>query len=81
MAATATALLIAPPEKLPPVELLVQAADQSGCLAGASEAPNQAGLILRVLAPDGGALARGIEAAFHVAARAALGAEVALRRK
>lgn len=34
----------------------------------ATEAPNQAGLVMRMLAPDGGALARGMEAAFHVAA-------------
>jgi urease accessory protein len=81
MAAAANALIIAPPGKLPPVESLMQAADQCGCIAGASEAPNQAGLVLRMLAPDGGVLARGIEAAFHVAGRAALGVELARRRK
>ena len=81
MAATATALVIAPPEKLPPVEVLMQAADQCGCLAGASEAPNGCGLVLRILAADGGTLARGIEAAFHVAGRAALGTELVRRRK
>jgi urease accessory protein len=36
---------------------------------------------MRILAPDGGALARAMEAAFHVAGRAALGAELAHRRK
>jgi urease accessory protein len=36
---------------------------------------------MRLLAPDGGALIRGIEAAFHIAARAALGMELAPRRK
>jgi len=81
LAATATALLIAPPDKLPSRESLVGAADSCGCLAGASDAPNQAGLVMRMLAPNGGALARGIESAFHVAARAALGVELTRRRK
>ena len=81
MAASATALIIAPPGKLPAIELLMQAVDQSGCLTGASEAPNQAGLVIRIMAPDGGALARGLEAAFHVAASAALGVRLARRRK
>jgi len=81
MAASATALVIAPPGRLPVIDLLMQAVDQSGCLAGASEAPNQAGLVIRIVAPDGGALARGLEAAFHVAASAALGVGLARRRK
>ena len=81
MAATATALLVAPPDRLPLVQSLAQAADACGCLAGASEAPNRAGLVVRILAADGGALARGIEAIFHVAAGAALGVELARRRK
>ncbi|MBI5263373.1 MAG: urease accessory protein UreD [Bradyrhizobium sp.] len=81
MAATATALLIAPPGRLPALEPLMQAVDRCGCVAGASAAPNQAGLVMRILAPDGGALARGIEAAFHLAGSAALGTELARRRK
>jgi urease accessory protein len=40
-----------------------------------------AGVVMRLLAPDGGALARGIEAGFHVAARATLGADLVRRRK
>lgn len=81
MAASATVLIIAPPGKLPAVASLIEAAAGSGCLAGASEAPNQAGLAMRMLAPDGGWLARGLEAAFHVAASAALGVALARRRK
>jgi urease accessory protein len=81
MAAAATVVMIAPPEKLPDIKMLTEAADRCGCLAGASSAPNGAGLVMRILAPDGGALARGMEAAFHVAARAALGVELARRRK
>jgi len=81
MAATATAVLVAPREKWPSAEVLSQAVDRCGCIAGASEAPNQAGLALRILAPDGGSLQRGIEAAFHVAAHSTLGVELARRRK
>ena len=81
MGATATALLIAPPNRLPGVQPLTQTLDRCGCLAGASSAPNEAGLVMRILARDGGALARGIEAAFHVGGRAALGTELARRRK
>ncbi|QOZ24348.1 urease accessory protein UreD [Bradyrhizobium sp. CCBAU 51753] len=81
MAAAASALLVAPRDKLPGILSLTQAADECGCLAGASEAPNQAGLVVRMLAPDGGVLTRGIEAVFQVAARAALGIEAARRRK
>ena len=49
--------------------------------AGASAAPNDAGVAMRILAKDGGTLARGIEAAFHAASRAALGIDLVRRRK
>ena len=81
MMATATVLIIAPAPRLPELESLMRTVDQCGCLCGASEAPNRAGLVMRLLAPDAGALARGLEAAFHAAAKAALGAELAKRRK
>ncbi|MFO1108095.1 MAG: urease accessory protein UreD [Bradyrhizobium sp.] len=81
LAATATALLIAPLDKLPSLESLVEAADSCGCMAGASDTPNQAGRVMRILAPNGGALVRAMESAFHVAARAALGVELSRRRK
>ena len=81
MAAAATVLVIAPPDRLAGIAEIEAAADGCGCLAGASVAPNGAGLAMRLLAPDGGALARGIEAAFHVAGRAALGIDLARRRK
>ena len=60
---------------------VLQAADSCGCLAGVTAAPSQGGAAMRLLAPDGGTMARGIEAAFHIAARAALGADLAVRRK
>jgi urease accessory protein len=81
MAAVATLLVIAPEHRCPDIAQLEAAADLSGCLAGASAAPNQAGVAMRLLAPDGGTLARGIDAAFHVAAEAALGFDLARRRK
>jgi urease accessory protein len=81
MTSLATVVLIAPPDKLPEVGALGQAVDDCDCLSGASPAPNRAGLVMRMLAPDGGTLARGLEAAFYVAGRAALGADLARRRK
>ena len=81
MAAAGSVVMIAPPERLPDIADIEAAADDCGCLAGVSAAPNGVGLAMRLLAPDGGALIRGIEAAFHVAARAALGIELVPRRK
>ncbi|MGJ4891517.1 urease accessory protein UreD [Bradyrhizobium sp. HKCCYLS3077] len=81
MAAAANLVLIAPADRLPPAKSLQQAADACGALAGASAAPNDAGLVLRILAPDGGTLSRAMDTAFHVAAEAALGLTLARRRK
>jgi urease accessory protein len=81
MAAAGSVIMIAPPDRLADAAAIEAAADDCGCLAGVSAAPNGAGLAMRLLAPDGGALIRGIEAAFHIAARAALGVELAPRRK
>ena len=81
MAAAGSVIMIMPPDRLADVAEIEAAADDCGCLAGVSAAPNGAGLAMRLLAPDGGTLIRGIEAAFHVAARAALGVELAPRRK
>ena len=79
--AAATILIVAPHDKLPAMATMEDAADRLGCLAGVSLAPNGAGQVMRILAPDGGTLARALEAAFHVAGRAALGTELAHRRK
>jgi urease accessory protein len=81
MAAAATILMIAPADKLPEMTAMEEAADRLGCVAGVSLAPNGAGQTMRLLAPDGGTLARALEAAFHVASRAALGVDLARRRK
>jgi urease accessory protein len=52
-----------------------------GCLAGFSTLPNNAGIGSRVLAADGGALARGLEAAFAIAFETVVGVAPARRRK
>jgi urease accessory protein len=52
-----------------------------GCIAGFSKLPNDAGICSRVLAPNGGALARGLEAAFTIAFEALIGVPPARRRK
>jgi urease accessory protein len=62
-------------------ELLEQRLAACGCVAGFSALPNDAGIGARVLAPNGGALARGLEAAFAIAFEALLGVPPARRRK
>jgi urease accessory protein len=79
--ASATLTLIAPQERLPSVATLEKAVTCQGCLAGASGAPNGAGLVMRILGDDAGALVRGMEAAFLIAGAAAKGAELVRRRK
>lgn len=81
MAAAGSVLMIAPPDRLAGIAKIEAAADACGCLAGVTAASNRAGLAMRLLAPDSGTLIRGIEAAFHIAARAALGVDLAPRRK
>jgi urease accessory protein len=53
----------------------------TGCVAGFSKLPNNAGMGSRVLAANSGALARGLEAAFAVAFEALIGVPPARRRK
>ena len=81
MSAACSVLMIAPPDRLAGIAEIEAAADRCGCLAGVTAAPNQAGFAMLLLAPDGGTLVRGIAAVFHVASRAALGVELAPRRK
>jgi urease accessory protein len=81
MTAAGSVLMIAPPDRLADIAAIEAAADACGCLAGVTAAPNGAGLAMRLLAPDGGSLMRGIEAVFHIASRAALGVDLAPRRK
>lgn len=53
----------------------------TGCVAGFSKLPNNAGIGSRVLAANGGTLARGLEAAFAVAFETLIGVPPARRRK
>ena len=62
-------------------DLLERCVAACGCIAGLSKLPNNAGIGGRVLATDGGALARGLEAAFAVAFEARMGMRPARRRK
>jgi urease accessory protein len=52
-----------------------------GCVAGISKLPNDAGIGGRILAANGGVLARGLEAAFAIAFEALIGVPPARRRK
>ena len=52
-----------------------------GCVAGISKLPNKAGIGGRILAANGGALARGLETAFAIAFEALIGVLPARRRK
>jgi len=81
MAAAGSVLMVAPPHQLADIAEIEAAVDACGCLAGVTAASNGAGLAMRLLAPDSGTLIRGIETAFHLAARAALGMDLAPRRK
>ena len=55
--------------------------DTVGCLAGVTRAPHELGYAVRILAPDGGTLARGLDQAFALAFGALLGVAPARRRK
>jgi urease accessory protein len=52
-----------------------------GCIAGISKLPNNAGVGGRILAANGGVLARGLETAFAAAFEALIGVPPARRRK
>ncbi len=62
-------------------ELVEERLAACGCVAGFSPLPNGAGVGGRVLGPNGGALARGLEAAFAVAFETLIGVPPARRRK
>ncbi|GEP12060.1 urease accessory protein UreD [Methylobacterium gnaphalii] len=74
-------LILAPEDVLPDINALHEATSVAECLGGASRLPNGVGLSLRLLASDGGRLARGLEAAFVVAYAALAGVVPGRRRK
>jgi urease accessory protein len=63
------------------VEVVERRLAALGCVAGLSKLPNNVGVGGRVLAANGGTLARGLEAAFAVAFEALIGVPPARRRK
>jgi urease accessory protein len=67
-------------ERLDPASLEVSL-DDAGCLAGVTRTPHELGYAVRILAPDGGTLARGLDHAFTLAFEALLGVPPARRRK
>jgi urease accessory protein len=74
-------VILGPAPCLPDPGDVQAAADRTGCRAGLSPLPNAAGLGLRLLAPDGGTLAAGLEAAAGRAFAALTGLAPARRRK
>ena len=66
---------------LPHGKVLQDRIDALGCLSGVSALPNGIGTGIRLLATDGGALARGLAVAFSACFQAAVGALPAARRK
>ncbi|RJF76328.1 urease accessory protein UreD [Rhodopseudomonas palustris] len=79
--AAGSVIVIAPEDRLPAPEAIEAVAERVGCFAGVSTAPNDAGFVVRMTAPDGGGLTRGLTAAFHVIAEVTLGIPLAMRRK
>ena len=62
-------------------DLLEKCLADYGCIAGVSKLPNGAGIGGRILAANGGVLARGLEIGFAIAFEALLGVPPARRRK
>jgi urease accessory protein len=79
--AAGTVLVLGRGAELCDPALLDQRLAARGCVAGFSPLPNDAGIGSRVLAANGGALARGLEAAFALAFEAVFGVAPARRRK
>lgn len=79
--AAGTLLVLGPgSERLDPAEFESNL-DAVGCLSGVSRTPGGIGVSARILAPDGGSLARGLGLAFALAFKALTGVEPAARRK
>ena len=76
-------LILAPAEaESPPVAAsILRACEMAGCLGGIGKLPNRAGLLLRCIARDGGALRAGLEAAFVEAFAILVGERPGRRRK
>ena len=79
--AAGSMLILAPAEALPDPADVLRACDIAGCLGGIGKLPNHAGLVLRCVAPHGGTLRAGLDAAFVEAFAALTGDRPAVRRK
>ena len=79
--AVATTLVLAGRARLPDPALLLTAVEASGCLAGVGALPNGAGLLIRCLATDGGALRAGLASVFFESFRTLVGSAPAPRPK
>lgn len=66
---------------LPDPAALQAGIDRTDCFSGIADLPNEIGIAIRLLAPDGGRLARGLALAFDACFHAALGVRPAARRK
>jgi urease accessory protein len=66
---------------LPDQAALRAGIDRIGCFSGIADLPNEIGIAIRLLAPDGGRLSRGLALAFDACFHAALGIRPAVRRK
>lgn len=79
--AAATLMVIGPGSERCDAGMLESRLAAFGCVTGISKLPNEAGIGGRILAANGGALARGLETAFAIAFEALLGVPPARRRK
>ncbi len=79
--AAGTLLVLGPGSERCDADVLESRLAAFGCVAGISKLPNDAGVGGRILAANGGALARGLEDAFAAAFEALIGVPPARRRK
>ncbi|WP_248310449.1 urease accessory protein UreD [Bosea sp. 117] len=76
-----SALLLGPTERLPEAAAIEDMLDRTGCLGGACAAPNDMGISVRMIAPNGGQIVRAVEGLFSLGVERMLGFEPARRRK
>jgi urease accessory protein len=76
-----SAMLLGAADRLPSASAIEAALDGLGCRAGASALPNKAGLGVRIVAANGGAITRAVEMLFTLGAEAMLGFTPARRPK
>ena len=80
-AAYGSAMLLGPADRLPSPGVIETTLDGLGCRAGASPLPHGAGVGVRMIAANGGAITRAVEALFALGVKAMLGFDPARRPK